>query len=68
MLLFINNMISYADGLDDNCYFDEDNKIWYDGTFNHQQNFEKLMLMTEHKNEPIKIIEGFLISRDKMEN
>lgn len=74
MLQFVNFMSSYAYGMDDDCYFGLDDKIWYDksfinlcGGFDHQQNFERLMNLTEYKNISIKIIEGFLILEGKMD-
>lgn len=75
MLSFVNQMGSYADGIEG--YFNLDDKNWYDKSFggfnlfqnfNDQQNFEILMKMTEHKNNPIKIIQGFLILENGCNN
>lgn len=58
MSSFLGQMGSYADGIEG--YFNLDDKIWYDKSYgglylcqdkNDQQNFERLMLITEHKNK-----------------
>lgn len=75
MLKFVNFMDGYAHGMDEDCYFNLEDKIWYDESIlnlcydkkfgkiihDHQINFDKLMLFNEYNNIPIKIVEGFLI-------
>lgn len=64
-----NTLTSYADGLDDDCYFDMKDKIWYDlaecnlcGGFDHIHNFVKLKQMTEYEGAQIKITDSFLFT------
>ena len=74
ILNFCNIMESYANGMDDDCYFGEGDLDWYDYSyinfvegFNHEENFNNAMKMTKIKDVPIKIIEGFLILNDDSE-
>ncbi|QKF94210.1 hypothetical protein QKU48_gp0752 [Fadolivirus algeromassiliense] len=62
-----NQLTHYADGMDDNCYFDMKDKIWYDKAicnicsgFNHIKNYTKAKNMTMYKKKPINIVDSFL--------
>ncbi len=59
---------SYADGMDDDCYFDMDDKIWYDKSkilhntgFNHIKNYAKYKNITKLKKKSVNIIDSFLV-------
>lgn len=58
----------YADGLDDDQYYDLKDKEWYDktptnlcGGFNHIKNYTELKNLKKHKDQNINIIDSFLV-------
>ena len=59
-------LTSYADRLDEECYYDLNHKVWVDkciglqiGGFNHVKNYEKLK-NPKFYNKPIIIVDSFL--------
>lgn len=62
-----NFLTHYADGMDEDCYFDLKDKPWYDKAktnicrnFNHIKNYTKCKNMKTYNNEPINIVDSFL--------
>ena len=60
-------LTSYADGMDEDCYFDLKDKEWYDKAkcnicsgFNHIKNYIKYKNITNYKGKQINIIDSFL--------
>lgn len=59
---------SYADGMDDGCYFDINDKIWYNKAkilhntgFNHIKNYAKYKNITKLKKKSVNIVDSFLV-------
>ncbi len=66
--LVCNELRSYADGMDNECYYYMKDKPWYDlaitnlcGGFNHIYNYKKCKEITKHKNKEINIVDSFLV-------
>ena len=62
-----NYLVRYADGLDDDCYYDLKDKEWYDKSicnicsgFNHVQNYLICQALTEFCGKKINIVNSFL--------
>ena len=60
-------LANYADGMEEDHYFDIKDKHWYDksitnicGGFNHIKNYKKCRMMTTVKGKEINIVDGFL--------
>lgn len=67
-LKIINEFTRYADGMDEDCYLDLNDKNWCDsailnlcGGFNNIKNYCQLRSMTSYEDKPIEIIDGFLV-------
>ncbi len=66
--LVCNELRSYADGMDNECYFYMKDKIWYDlsitnlcGGFNHIYNYKTCKEIKKYKNKEINIVDSFLV-------
>lgn len=64
---FYHQLLGYADGMDEGCYYDTKDKEWYDDAiiqlcqgFNHVENYLKCKYMTEKAGEYVNITESFL--------
>lgn len=65
----VHELASYADGLDDDCYFNIDDKEWYDDAicgvaskgFNHLKNFTTFLRNPVRKGKRYEIVESFLV-------
>ena len=62
-----NELTSYADGMDEDCYYDIKDLVWYKKSytnlckgFNHLQNFIDCQQITSINNKPICIVDSFL--------
>jgi hypothetical protein len=58
---------SYADGMDEDCYYNMDDKPWVDNAignlckgFNHLRNYTICKNITHYKGKDIKIVDAFL--------
>jgi len=64
-----NDLLRYADGMDDDWYCDMKDKVWYDKVpktmlcngFNHIKNYKFCKNITKIKGKDINIVDGFLV-------
>jgi hypothetical protein len=61
-----NQLTHYADGMEEDCYFDMKDKLWYDaaktnlcGGFNHVKNYKYCKEYAQNNN--LNVIDGFLV-------
>ena len=66
--LLCNHLTSYAEGMDEDCYFHEKDELWYKSAiiflttgFNHIYNHKRFKQMTNYKNKTINVVDSFLV-------